>query len=70
MIPSWRQLVQVVQSWVKLILLGLFCPLVRQEFTEVYEYAYLYNWISICMFFKYEFKKILKLENSIAKDKV
>ena len=30
----------------------------------------LLNWISICMFFKYEFKKILKLENSIAKDKV
>ena len=34
MIPSWRQLVQVGQSWVKLILVGLFCPRVWQEFTE------------------------------------
>ena len=28
------QLVQVGQSWVKLILVGLFCPLVWQEFME------------------------------------
>ena len=34
MIPSWRQLVQVGQSWVKLILDGMFFPLVWQEFTE------------------------------------
>ena len=37
MIPSWRQLVQVGQSWVKLIIVGLFCPLVWQEFTESFE---------------------------------
>ena len=34
LIPSWRQLVQVGQSWVKLILVSLFCPLVWQEFTK------------------------------------
>ena len=32
MIPSWRQLVQVGQSWVKLILLGLFCPLAWRHY--------------------------------------
>lgn len=30
----WSQLGQVAPSWVKLILVGLFCPLVGQEFTE------------------------------------
>lgn len=34
MISSWRRLGQVGPSCVKLILLGLFCPLVCQEFTE------------------------------------
>ena len=34
LISSWRQLGQVEPSWVKLILVGLFCPLVGQEFTE------------------------------------
>lgn len=34
LISSWRQLDQVGLSCVKLILLGLFCPLVWQEFTE------------------------------------
>ena len=34
MISSLRQLVQVVQSCVKLILVGLFCPLLLQEFTK------------------------------------
>ena len=34
MISSWRQLGQVAPSWVKLILVGLFRPLVGQEFTE------------------------------------
>ena len=34
MISSWRQLVQVGPSWVKLILCGLFCPPVGQELPE------------------------------------
>ena len=34
LISSWRQLGQVAPSWFKLILVGLFSPLVGQEFTE------------------------------------
>ena len=34
LISKWRQLFQVGPSCVKLILVGLFCPPVGQEFTE------------------------------------